>query len=60
MQQQLSLFELPPPSEAAPVWETLDKEQRALIVTRLARLMAKTLAPTLGEQSDERAEQDHL
>ncbi len=57
--QQLSLLEVPPPDGAAPVWSTLEEEQRAVIVTRLARLMAKTLVATPGEHSDERAEQDH-
>ena len=57
--QQLSFLEVPPAGEAAPVWSTLDEEQRAAVVTRLARLMAKTLAPTPGEHRDERTEQDH-
>ena len=58
--QQLCFLEVPPPGEAAPVWSTLDEEQRAAVVTRLARLMAKTVVPTPpGGQRDERAEQDH-
>jgi hypothetical protein len=58
--QQLSFLEVPPPGEAIPVWSTLDEEQRAAVVTRLARLMAKTVVPTPpGGQRDERTEQDH-
>ena len=57
--QQLSFLEVPSPGEAAPVWSTLEEEQRAAAVKRLARLMANTLAPTPGEHRDERTEQDH-
>jgi hypothetical protein len=57
--QQLSFLEIPPPSDAALVSTMLDEEQRAEVVTKLARLMAKTIAPTTGEHSDERTEQDH-
>jgi hypothetical protein len=57
--QQLSFLEVPPPGQAVPVWTTLDEEQRAVVVTKLARLMAKTVVPTSGEHSDERTEQDH-
>jgi hypothetical protein len=57
--QQLSFLEVSPPGDAAPVWTMLDEEQRAAVVTKLARLMAKTIAPTPGEHSDERTEQDH-
>ena len=57
--QQLSFLEIPPPGEAAPVWSTLDEEQRTAGVRTLARMMAKTLTPTPGEHSDERTEQDH-
>jgi len=42
--QQTILFEDPPPAGTAPVWNTLDEEQRAEIVTRLARLIAKAIA----------------
>jgi hypothetical protein len=41
------------------VWSTLDEEQRAAVVMKLARLMAKTVVHTPGEYSDERTEQDH-
>jgi hypothetical protein len=57
--QQLSFLEIPPPDDAAPAWTMLDEEQRAAVVTKLARLMAKAIAPTPGEHSDERTEQDH-
>ena len=57
--EQLSFLEVPPPGDAASVWSMLDEEQRATVVTKLARLMAKTIAPTPGEHSDERTEQDH-
>lgn len=57
--QQLSFLEVPPPGDAAPVWSTLDEEQRASVVTKLARLMAKTIAHTPGERNDERTQQDH-
>jgi hypothetical protein len=40
---QLSLLEEPPPAGAAPVWSTLDEEQRAAAVMRLARLIAKAV-----------------
>jgi hypothetical protein len=57
--QQLSFLEIPPPNNVAPVWSTLDEEQRAVVVTKLARLMVNTIAPSPKENSDERAEQDH-
>ena len=57
--QQLSLLEVAPPGDAAMVWTLLDEEQRIGAVTKLARLMAKTIAPTPGRNSDERTEQDH-
>jgi hypothetical protein len=57
--QQLSFLEAPPPGEATPVWSSLDEAQRASVVTKLARLMARTIAHTPGEHNDERTEQDH-
>jgi len=57
--QQLSLLEVPPPGDAAMVWTLLDEEQRIGAVTKLARLMAKTITPTPRRNSDERTEQDH-
>lgn len=41
MKEQLSLLEMPLPTGAAPAWDVLDAEQRALVVSTLARLMAK-------------------
>jgi hypothetical protein len=57
--QQLSFLEIPPPGDAAPVWTLLDEEQRAAVVTKLARLMAKTIPHPPGKHSHERTEQDH-
>ena len=56
--QQLSFLDPPPQRGAVPVWEVLDKEQRAHLVLRLARLIARAIA-TAGDHNDERAEQDH-
>jgi hypothetical protein len=56
--QQLSFLDPPPQRGAVPVWEALDKEQRAHLVLRLARLIARAIA-TAGDHNDERAEQDH-
>jgi hypothetical protein len=56
--QQLSFLDLPPRDGVAPVWDALDNEQRAQLVVRLARLIARSIA-TPGDGSDERAEQDH-
>lgn len=42
--QQLSFLEPPVPTGAAPVWEALDDEQRAKVITMLAQLIAKTIA----------------
>lgn len=57
--QQLSFLEPPPQQGAVPVWHSLDEEQRARLVARLARVIANVIAHTLGEHDDERAEQDH-
>jgi hypothetical protein len=55
--QQLSFLEPPPQEEAAvPVWDTLDEEQRARLVLRLARLIAHTTDPTPRGGDDERDE----
>lgn len=56
--QQLSFLDPPPQRGAVPVWEALDKEQRAHLVLRLARLIARAIA-TAGDHNDERTEQDH-
>ena len=55
--QQLSFLDPPPQRGGVPVWEALDKEQRAHLVLRLARLIARAIAT--GDHNDERAEQDH-
>ena len=57
--QQLSFLDPPPQQNVVPVWHSLDEEQRARLVARLARLIAKAIAPTPGEHDDERTEQDH-
>ena len=54
--QQLSLLEVPSPEDGDPVWNTLDEEQRTALVTKLARLIARTIAPTPGEHDHERTE----
>ncbi len=43
MTEQLSLLETPAHG-AAPVWNTLDAQQRALVVSVLSRLMARAVA----------------
>jgi hypothetical protein len=57
--QQLSFLDPPPQQGAVPVWEALDDEQRASLVLRLARLIAKAIAIS-GDRNDERAEQEAL
>jgi hypothetical protein len=42
--QQLRLLEDPPPAGTAPVWSTLDEEQRAAIVKKLAQVLANAIA----------------
>ena len=42
--QQLSFLEPPPQQIVVPVWHSLDEEQRALLVARLARLIANAIA----------------
>lgn len=54
--QQLSLLEEPSPAGAAPVWQTLDEEQRADVVRRLARLIAKAV---VVEQENKPEPEDH-
>lgn len=41
MKEQLSLLQTPLPTGAAPAWDALDAEQQALVVSTLARLIAK-------------------
>lgn len=43
-EQQLRLLEDPPPVGTVPVWTTLDEEQRAAIVKRLAQVLAQAIA----------------
>jgi len=54
--QQMSLLEVPSSEDAASVWNTLDEEQRASLVTKLARLIARTIAHTPGDSDHERTE----
>ena len=56
--QQLSFLDPPDRDGSAPVWEALDRDQRARVVLRLARLIARTIAIP-GDHNNERAEQDH-
>jgi phenylpyruvate tautomerase PptA (4-oxalocrotonate tautomerase family) len=51
--QQLSFLDAPLPENVVPVWNTLDEEQRAALVNRLARLIAKTLETATSESRDE-------
>lgn len=44
VQLLLSFLRTPRPAGAAPVWDALDEEQRAEVVTMLARLIAKVAA----------------
>jgi len=57
--QQLSFLEPPPQENVVPVWHSLDEEQRARLLARLARLIVNVIAHTPGEHDDERTEQDH-
>lgn len=51
--QQMSFLDPPPPDQGAPVWDTLEADERARVVAKLARLMAKTIAHATGEHDDE-------
>ena len=53
VKDQLSLFETPTRPGAAPVWSTLDVEQRALVVSTLVRLVAKAVAAPGEPVADE-------
>lgn len=60
MKEQLSLLETLLPTGAAPAWDVLDAEQRALVVSTFARLVAKAAVAGLElsgaadkEKSDE-------
>jgi hypothetical protein len=54
--EQLSLFEIPAPG-AAPVWDTLSAEERALVLSVLARLMARAVAD-LGPDDHQESSHD--
>jgi hypothetical protein len=62
MQQQMSFLEMSPPPGTAPVWAALDEQQRAEVVTILARLIVQVAtaarnrvhaAPVSGGTADE-------
>lgn len=48
MQLLMSFLKTPPPAGAVPAWAALDDEQRAEVVTALARLIAKVAAARTG------------
>lgn len=48
MQLTLGFLETPTPLDAAPVWDALDDDQRAVVVLTLARLIAKLAAVHLA------------
>ena len=50
---QLSFLEAPGPNSAVPVWNALDHEQRAKVITMLAQLIAKTIADAGPEHDHE-------
>jgi hypothetical protein len=51
--QQLSFLDTPLPENAVPVWNTLDEEQRAALVKKLAPLIAKTVEIPASDNRDE-------
>jgi phenylpyruvate tautomerase PptA (4-oxalocrotonate tautomerase family) len=51
--QQLSFLDVPLPENVVPVWNALNEEQRAALVNKLARLIAKTLETPTSENRDE-------
>ena len=51
--EQLSLLEWPLPPGAARAWGALDAEQRARLVSMLARLMARTVVDERDPAADE-------
>jgi hypothetical protein len=53
MEQQMRLLEDPPPAGAVPVWTTLDEEQRAAIVKKLAQVLANAIAEPREEEHHE-------
>lgn len=53
VQRQMSLLEPPQPAGAAPVWSTLDDQQRAKVVATLATLIAKAAQAPEDRQEQE-------
>ena len=51
--QQLSFLEPPPQENVVPAWHSLDEEQRARLLARLARLIVNVIVHTAGEHDDE-------
>ena len=51
--EQLSFLEAPQPAGVAPVWPTLDEEQRAAAVAALARLIAKVAVESSPEPEED-------
>jgi hypothetical protein len=58
MQLQLSFMEELPRSGNAPVWATVDNEQRSEVVTTLGRLIAKTASANSEARADSDKEDD--
>ena len=48
---QLTLFEAMPVADAAPVWSALTPEERAAVLSLLARLMARAVADLRDERA---------
>lgn len=51
MPRQMTFLQAEPPPGAAPVWALLDPEERASIVTLLARLVTRMVAPMPSDDS---------
>jgi hypothetical protein len=52
---QLALFDArPEPPKKPPLWERLKQDERTLVITTLARLMAKTIRQDSRRSEDER------
>lgn len=48
MQEQMTFLEALPPAGTAPVWAALDEQQRAEVVTALARLIVQVAIARSG------------
>jgi len=60
LKRQLSLLDLPTPSVAPTVWNTLDHDWRNQVVSMLARLMARAALSGQPELvATQHGEQDH-